>query len=70
MNRLVLTGNTIRLAHAPRLRQKVSTRVCKRLEHGVDQRGLTTDLFMTSSAGDFHLLIGCSFFYLIKKLNS
>ncbi len=31
---------------------------------------LSTDLFMTSSAGDFHLLIGCSFFYLIKKLNS
>ncbi len=28
---------------------------CKRLENGVDQRGKTTDLFMTSSAGQFHL---------------
>ncbi len=34
------------------------------LENGVDQRGKTTDLFMTSSAGQFHLQIGCSFVFV------
>ncbi len=60
MNRLVLTGNAIQLTRAPRLRQKVSigfyqSNQCKSLENGVDQRGKTTDLFMTSSAGQFYL---------------
>ncbi len=49
MNLLVLTGNVIRFARAPRLHQK--SYQCKRLENGVDQTVKTTDLFMTSSAG-------------------
>ncbi len=58
MNLLVfLAGNAIRLAHAPRVRQKTretrETRECSRSAQ-VEQRGKTI-LFMTSSAGQLHL---------------
>ncbi len=55
MNLLVfLAGNAIRLAHAPRVRQKTRETREWSISAQLEQRGKTI-LFMTSSAGQLHL---------------